>query len=567
MKWLRNLLVLLTLLLIIAIAFLWYNLPQQVDMAAYAPADSFAYLEFNSPSDIAQAIEANETWKKLAPIIGFAPRPESRWMAKIARAGLAPAESVVFTRAQVAIVVVGLNTTESGETLRIKPDAAIIVETHTAQWRIKSAVLKAANQLAAFAYGQSTCSERTGDAGFIDCTSSTPDRKLIVAIDGSLVVVGNSDNAVRACLEARHGSRPTLAKNSELARMRSSIGSDKALAFGFISSANSARLFSWLTPLLLGKVPGDEQFEKLLAVSASKILRGIAWSSTASSIGVEDRFLFSLEPEVVSRLEPAFDVTQNQHDFWKFVPQDLRSLTIYRTQNPASGWTALDEAMSFKLDALSAVVFSSLLKTGLSVYGVENPKELLARLVPPVVTFRTNSSSSGGSVLVGRVANEKELRDDLARSIFPSDRGQTVDGTGSDIQLGKEFTALLVSGFVLVGKTEDVRACALAIRNQHVTNATDRIIRYSNDNSAAITTFADDESRIISFANVIASLRHGPMSVEKQDGVRSVASAAGFSVSDTTLTSTGIQRTTRSTFGQFSTLVSLLEADRPHNSR
>ncbi len=150
------------------------------------------------------------------------------------------------------------------------------------------------------------CSERGGDADYIECSVAGGERKIIGAVDGTVVVVGNSDNAVRSCLEARRGNRPSIRTDNEMLKVRSNLTSDKTLGFGYISPANSAKLFSWAAPLLMGWGPGDQQLEQLLAVSAGKILRGVAWTASASNGGIEDRFLFSLEPGVVSRLQPAF---------------------------------------------------------------------------------------------------------------------------------------------------------------------------------------------------------------------------------------------------------------------
>src|ERR671916_229511 len=70
------------------------------------------------------------------------------------------------------------------------------------------------------------------------------------------------------------------------------------------------------------------RFMELLAVSAGKILRGIAWTAVPSGGGIEDRYLFSLEPGVVERLQPAFQTSQRDENFWKLVPGSFESLTI-----------------------------------------------------------------------------------------------------------------------------------------------------------------------------------------------------------------------------------------------
>src|SRR5215813_3235091 len=116
---LRPLLVIVLLLLLLGAVWIWWNLPRQVDMASYAPADSFVYLEFNSLTDATEAIQTGKTWQSVAPVLGLNTGPGNRWLLVAAKAGLAPTSSVIFSRSQVALVLVGMNTIEENETLRI----------------------------------------------------------------------------------------------------------------------------------------------------------------------------------------------------------------------------------------------------------------------------------------------------------------------------------------------------------------------------------------------------------------------------------------------------------------
>ena len=386
MKFFRPLLALVLLAILIVAAWLWWSLPSTVDMADYAPADALVYVEFNNPAALAYAIQNSDVWQAAAPITQSKKLSQNRLMTTAARAGIGPLEAVLFARTQLALVVVGMNTSEEGDTLKVRPDVALIAETHTAKWRTKPAVVEIVKKMANLKYGAAMCNERGGDADYIECSVAGGERKIIGTVDGTLVVIGNSDNAVRSCLEARRGSRPNMRTDNELLKVRSNLMSEKTLGFGYVSPANSAKLFSWVAPLWLEWGPGDQQIEQLLAVSAGKILRGIAWTTSSSNGGIEDRFLFSLEPGVVSRLQPAFETAERDENFWKLVPESFQSLTIYRSKEPAVAWTSLDSAVAFKLDFLPAALFGRVLRSSLTVYGISNPKEVLATLNPPLLT-------------------------------------------------------------------------------------------------------------------------------------------------------------------------------------
>src|ERR1043165_3417600 len=124
MKRLRLLLVFLLLAVLLIGAWLWFSVPGKVDLADYAPADSLVYVEFNSLADVSRAIQQTDSWKAAAPITHSQPRDENRLFTAAARARIGPIESVLFARPQVALVVVGLNSIEQDQTLKLRPDIA-----------------------------------------------------------------------------------------------------------------------------------------------------------------------------------------------------------------------------------------------------------------------------------------------------------------------------------------------------------------------------------------------------------------------------------------------------------
>jgi hypothetical protein len=559
MKFLRPLLALVLLGILIAAVWLWWSLPSRVDMADYAPANALVYVEFNDLTSVAQAIQHSDVWQSVAPIIHSQPTSQNRLITAAARAGLGPLEAVLFARTQVALVVIGMDTSEQNDTLKVKPELAIIAETHTSKWRTKSAAVEAVKHLANFAYGASMCSERSGDAEYIECTVAGAERKIVGAVDGTLIVIGNSDNAVRSCLEVHRGIRSSIHTDPELVKVRSSVASGKTIGFGYISPANSAKLFSWAAPLLMGQAPGDRQLEELLAVSAGKILRGVAWTASSSQGGIEDRFLFSLEPGVVSRLQPAFETAERDENFWKLVPEGFQSLTIYRSKTPAAAWSSLDSAVAFKLDALPAVLFGSLLRSSLSVYGISNPKAVLPALSPPLLTLKP-SEGAEGSILVARVSDEARLRQSLTEEIFKGDTGEILAGLESNPDPRKEFAAVFADGYVLLGKSDNMRSGLVALRKTRA-DARKDLKKPALESSAPIVTFSNDEARVNNFITTLLKLQGRQLSETQVVGLQNTVRGWSFSSTETRLNANGIERTTRSAFGQFGTFVSLLQSD------
>ena len=556
MKFRRPLLVLPLLVIFLVAVWLWWSVPAKVDMADYAPADSLVYVEFNNPAAVVHAIQHSTLWQAAAPITQSKPASQSRVATAAARAGLGPLPAVLFARAQVALAMIGMNTIEEENSLKVRPEFALIVETHTSKWRIKPAVVEAVKQLANFSYGASMCTERSADADYIECSGN--ERKIIAAVDGTLVVIGNSDNAVRSCLEARRGVRPNLHSDPEMVKVRASVSSEKTLGFGYVSPANSAKLFSWVAPLMILQSPGDQQLQQLLAVSAGKVLRGVAWTASSAPQGIEDRFLFSLDPGVVSRLQPAFIQSGPPYDeFWGFVPKGFQSLTIYSNKEPATAWSALSSAIAFKLDAVPAALFGTLLKSSLSVYGISNPKEALTALTPPLLTLKPTESAAE-AILVARVNDKDRLKQSLVE-------GEILEGLESNPGTAKEFTAVFVNDYVLLGKTENVRASLVAIRKGVDADAKkyhNYLNQASDEREGVIVTFTNDEERVNNFLSTLVQLQGRKLSTQELERLREVVRTSGVAATDTRLNAFGIERRTRSAFGQFSTLASLLQSGR-----
>ena len=566
MKLLRLLLILACFLFALAIVSIWWNWPHQVDMATYAPADSLVYIELNSIADVSKAIRQSEVFKSILTLPGAGQSSDSKWALWAAKAGVAPAQSVIFTRAQMALVVIDIDRQTSEEALRVKPEAALIVETHTPKWRMKSVVVENLNQLARFAYGTATCQQRAANPDYIDCTEAAGSRKIVAAIDGSTVIVGNSEKATETCLAVRHGQRPNLATDPEFTGRRSSFRGESSLAFGYVSQANVAKLVSLGVPLLVGKAPGDSQFESLLSNSASKVLRGITWTTRSNAGRFEDDYQIFLDSAVVKRLEPAFQISNEQDSsVWQLVPDPFRAISVYRSSDLQSAWSSLNSALSMKLDAVSAVLVGSLLKSSLSNYGVENPRELLSNLMPPVMTIRPAFGED--SLLLGRMKEEGQLRKMLT-VLVAQDKVQILNGLQDQPNREKEFTALFMSGFVVLGKTETILVYLDQLRNKEtITSNRAESLDLTKHQDSVVVTYTNERESLSSILFALTRLNGQKLSEREIQAIEDRLASINVSSTESRLDENGIDRRTRSAFGQFGNILSLAVADSSTSGR
>ena len=548
-------------ILILAAAWLWWVRPAKTDMAGYAPASSLLYLEANRPLTVFDTIVGTDAWKILEKASGTQPTPQSRgWLQSfLGWTGIGPIKSVILARSQLAVVVTDLGTTEDGQTLRVKPEGALLIETHTSERRIRPTVEAALKNLAEVNYGTPTARRTTVDGfEFIEWVAPGSSRQIVATIFGSLVIVGNSEQAVRSCLAVSLRRSRSLKEDPELERTRVQLGGDRALTFGYVPSANSARLLSVGVPLILGRAPGDSEFQRVITTNASKLLGSLGWSSHQFRNGIEDRYLISLQPSIVARLKSNFTRTRTSNQSQP-LPDRLHSVTYYKFEDPAAVWQDLKSAASSQMDVLSAVVFSSLLKSALLSYGIDEPERFLGAVKGDLLTVRLDPSGER-TMLIAGVHDQESLRELIKKRIgFNSQSNRSGDFEILEDSKG-QWAASLSNDLVVMGPSREVRSYTEgAIANATTKSDGDqRKITFfvPPSSSASIVTYTDDSNRITGFISAVLaakgmrSLAFGP--------IEPMVAGLPYSATETTLGDRGFERVTKSPLGQFATLLPLI---------
>ncbi|HEV7796630.1 MAG TPA: hypothetical protein VGO73_00630 [Pyrinomonadaceae bacterium] len=547
--------------------WLWWVRPKKVDMAAYAPADSLIYLEANRPLEVFEAIAGTDGWKALEKGMGTAPSAtRDHWLQSfLGWTGLGPAQSVILARAQIAVVVTGLGTTEAGDTLKVKSEGAILIETHTGESRIRPPFEKALKALAEKTYHHSTARRNTIDGvEFIEWIAPEGSRQIVGTVAGSLLIIGTSEHVVQSCLAVAQGRRPALKDDPELNQMREQLQSNSALSFGYVPAGNSARLLAVGIPVLLGRAPGDSEFQRLITNGAAKVFGSVAWSSRGYRTGIEDRYLINLQPAVVARLKPHFSATSIPSQIQQLVPSDVYSVTAYRFADPSAAWQSLKTAISSQVDALSTIVFSSLLKSALLSYGIDDPETFLRAVNGELLTLRFDENAER-SILIAGVRDRASLRSLISRKMLVSPRSSGEQNAESFEDAAGDFAARLTDEFVVVGAPADVRRYAETRGAGSAVLSAEKYKQMTSFASASskanVVTCTNDESRVRDFFAAITAAKGARMPTSS--GVDEAVSQLPYSITETTLGDRGLERTTRSPLGQFSTLLPLLIPEQP----
>ena len=552
-------------ILLIVMGWLWWNRPQQVDMAANVPADSLVYLEANSLTDVVAAISETDAWQSVASQVAFAATGKRHdWLTYLARTtGLGSTSAVIAARAQIAFVMLELNSSGNGDLLEFKSQAALVVETHTSSSRIKPAMESTISALADRIYVHPKVEHVTIDGSeFTRWIAPDSQRRIVASVDGSVIIVGNDERAVSACLAARRGQRPSLLHKPELEEMRSRLKGDEALAFGYSSAPNAAHLVAVGAPMIFGRLFEEAQIQKLLAIGTANLLGNVGWSARRFHGGIEDSYLIDLKPDVASRLHSTFlSSEQRLQGAWEFVPADMDSVTSYNMRDPAAAWESFNAAVSSHLDVLSAVVFTTAFRALLAPYGIDEPESFLKAIKPQLLTVRADSRSERAVVISG-ISNASALHQFISRRFGARPRSERVGNEELLISADEGLAASFAGDYFLLGSPEDVRHCLAARATQTAitssSSSKESLAHYLEQPSTAnVVTYARDSERARAFFTAVATIR-GTRNSPSFAAVDRLIEALPYATTETTLAESGFERRTRSALGQFASLVSFL---------
>ncbi|HVF68286.1 MAG TPA: hypothetical protein VM914_11510, partial [Pyrinomonadaceae bacterium] len=461
----RRALIVLLLLAVAVFAWLWLTRPEKVDMAAYVPADAIVYLEADSLPEIFDGVTSTDAWRELSNAAGVGVgRRQSGWLTDLVSfTGVGPSDAVILSRAQVGVAVLGFEAAEeSNTTLRFSPRAAVVAETHTSEWRVRSAVEKLAGDFTRRSFGAASVERKEVDGvQFVTWVSqSDARRKVVTAVSESVAVMGNDEAAVRACLDVRRGTRPSLAANEQLHEMRGRLGGEGALAFGFAPQGSAAKVVEIFAPAFVGGVSSESKLQSLLATVlpqlTSQILGSVGWSARAAGGGIEDRYFLALPGDMARRLQaPLAPAPARDEGVASLLPPETYQLTRYDLRSPEEAWRGLGSALSSQVDVSRATFITLALEALVKPYGVEKPREFLRACGTEMATAKLEPESEG-KLLIASVRDREALAAEVRARLG---RGARTERAG-DAELlistdPDEGAAAFVGEYLLLGSEAD----------------------------------------------------------------------------------------------------------------
>ncbi|HEX8634021.1 MAG TPA: hypothetical protein VF703_07695 [Pyrinomonadaceae bacterium] len=577
-SWPRRIALSIIALVILAGAWVWWNRPEAVDMSAYVPADSLIYLEANSLPDIVGGLTSTDAWHALAPPAGLNPNiGRVGWLSRLsAWSGIGSAETVVFSRTQAAVAVLGFDVTEESSTVRdIKPRIALVAETHTGAGRVQAAVTKLVGNYARRKYGEPVIRRQDADAAtFLTWTTPDGKRKIIAAISESVAIIGNDEETVRACLAVRRGERASLADDAQLAEMRSRMNANGSLAFGYVSPAGARRLLETAAMIYFGQLSPDPNAQSAAAILipqlAGRILGGAAWSSRIAEGAVVDNYYFNLQNELGARLQNSLATSgERKLPAADLLPADTNQLTIYNYRDPEAAWRGLNAAISSQLEITIAPFvgrfLDELLVESLKPFGIEAPHDFLRAAGPEVATVRLDGEGQSLVLLTSirdRAALESLVRRQLGAGAKSQRIGEAEMLVAADEARG---AAGFIGDYLIIGGAEEVRRCLqerAASRTLGATGAFQQAARNAPANGASnVVTYTSDYDPARRFISFLSRQSGAQSGAPNAAALQRSLSALPYVLGETRLVEGGFEKTTRSSFGQFGGLVVQLATD------
>ena len=547
-----------------AVAWLYWNHTTNTDMASYAPADCLAFVEANDLTQAAQGIEGTQAWKALAgPVGARAQLVPNRWIIRLARwTGIGSAEAILLARSQVAIVFTGAEASQAGPTLTIKPLATLIIETHTTQRRMRPTIEQHIEDLARRVYGQPMLSRKQVDgADLSEWSSADGSRRIVAAFADTVAIIGNDESSVLHCLEARQGKRAALSGDKQLDDLRKKVDAPQASVFGFVSKPGVKSLLQAFA-LRAASSSDDLTASQIFSDTLGSLIDGLGWSTRFVDGMVEERCSITLSQGVGDKLRGSF-VPEDKLALNElpFVPSDAYSVSLYHFRDVEGVWRDLNAIIASHADLIGAIAARPLLRRMLKPYGIDDADTFVHSVGTRIQTIRLEENAP--AVLVTDALDRQGLRKLVQQRLGAKSESESVGDFELMLSTTDNWAASFADNHFLIGPAEAVRR-SLQAKAQPLTS-TDAFRKSQRlvDVSLPITvlTFARDQHPAISFVEIFSEHERSAFSTNAT-AIDEASRSLPYAVSVVILKDTGLEWTSRSSFGLVGSLLVTLTPER-----
>jgi hypothetical protein len=575
----RNILVASLILAAALAAFAYFALrrPPRVDMARYVPASALAFVEIDNLADLFADLTGTKAWRELGAALGLSSQLGHIGAAAdlISRTGLGPDEAVVAGRAQLAIVLTGIEaetgTTVDGPYLHLRPQFALIVETHLKAEAAERLVRERARLIAERVYGQSVVEESQDYSGarLLVFHGPQPGREIIAASRESIVMLANHREAIKSSLDAIAGHTAAVADDATLRELRPAVARDGAV-FGFVTEAGVMKLVEFGPALFARQFTSDPEragsIVSLFEHLSKQTTRGLLYSSEFQAGGVTEKFLTALRPQVAEGLaEPMKAAPRASFTSPDLVPREADSLTILNVSAVGELPERVLKQLSPRVDVVAALALREFVINLREQLGLEGDDSL--------------GSAVGDEMALVKFANA----DPLAMLVPVNDRAAIAPRLARYLSRGGATTSTeRYNGTEISTSSNEDRRAAAFVGEFLVLGTRDQITRIIDTQASGDALAKDDRFKqalrsrpanasIISYSRDVADTAQlmlelsrlvratdGSSELLERQEVREAIDRLPPTVSFTEFRDYGVYRETRSALGSFSLISTLM---------
>ena len=461
----------------------------RVDMVRYVPAEALAFVEIDSLADLADGLTSTNAWREIGPALSLSSqlRQMGFFADLMGRTGLGPDEAVLVGRAQYAIAVTGVEAqageNEEGPYLHLKPDFALIIESHlkpqAAARLVQDRVLLIAQKI----YGESVAEETDDYRGsrLLIFHGAESSRRLIASSFGSVIVLANQDAAMKSCLDAIAGRAASLAEDSTLKEMRPKVDHDATVA-GYVTARGIRKLFEIWPALIAGgsAEPGTvSSFTDLLQHISEQAAQGLLYSLQFSEGGVTEKYLTVLRPQVAEALaETLKPASEASLQVLALIPQSIERLTLLEIDSVGDSPERVLKQLSPNLDLVAGVALREFVISLRKEYGLEGG-DSLGDAAADEIAFVNFGDGSPSAMLVP--ANQKAKLQQAAEK-YLKQKGSTIANETTD-------------GIEIMVSSHDDRRAAAFVGDCLVLATRDQILKIGETHSSGVGIDRDKRLR------------------------------------------------------------------------
>ena len=575
---LKYLLLLVPLILAIGVYFYWLAKPlPKKDMAQYVPENAALYIQVDELSSLLTGLIQTQAWQKLAPVLGISDQLNylGSTVDTLAKTGLGPDEAVLLARAQYALFVDGLTAetqpddssakTTATPALEIVPQLALVIETQADSAKVEKILTSRMSLLARRLYGADVIIKDQSYQNIACHYFSAPNnpRQLVAAHKDSIIIIGNNDRSIKACLDVLLHQKSRLSDNAYLQEARRQLLSNgKAEVFAYISGQTIAHSWQFLGLFLSAKY-GSDTLELSQKVS-EQLIDGLAYSSHFQEGQVLEDYYLLVKPDFAQSLQTVIQPTTESITALKPILDLAKEFICLRVQKPAQTLEALVASIAARNNVVVSFALRQLLINNGRHYGIDPKNPIGDLLGDDLLLIKLAAIDQAGFAIVLAVKDKASMLPTVGRYLRPAG-GQVRSENYQNVEIihstdDANRAGAFIGDYLVLGTSEQIMAL---IDGQHGATKTAKSKLYSTINTykqAFIISSKPDKLAVAEFMLAISQLLRttdGAKSLLNNDQVKEAIESLPPTLTTTQFIDNKIIWQTRSNLGLFS-LASLL---------